>query len=127
MTASTSGGGNTTFSLTASGNFAGQNFSATATDQTTGDTSEFSLAVIATNGPAPPSFIAPFTLTSTGFTAKLSLTIGQNYRVQATTNLGGNPIAWTDLTNFTASATNFNFLDRSATNLPRRFYRVISP
>ena len=127
VTASTSGGGNTTFSLTASGNFAGQNFSATATDQTTGDTSEFSLAVIATNGPAPPSFIAPFTLTSTGFTAKLSLTIGQNYRVQATTNLGGNPIAWTDLTNFTASATNFNFLDRSATNLPRRFYRVISP
>jgi hypothetical protein len=47
--------------------------------------------------------------------------------VQATTNLGANPSAWTDLTNFTASATNFVFLDRPATNLPRRVYRAVSP
>ena len=127
VTANTGGGGNATFSLTVGGNFAGQNFSATATDQTTGDTSEFSLDVIATNGPAAPMFLAPITMTSTGFTAKISLTLGQNYRVQAATNLGANPIAWTDLTNFTASATNFIFLDRSATNFPRRFYRAVSP
>ena len=85
---------------------------------------------MATNGPVippAPTFIAPITMTSTGFTAKISLTIGQNYRVQAATNLGANPVAWQDLTNFTASATNFIFLDRSATNLPRRFYHVVSP
>ena len=127
VTASTSGSGNAIFSLTAGGNFSGRYFSATATDQTTGDTSEFSADVLATNGPAPPAFIAPFSLTSTGFTAKLSLTVGQSYRVQATTNLAANPGAWIDLTNFVASATNFVFLDRSATNLPLRFYRAVSP
>ena len=123
----TDGSGSAIFSLTASGNFSGQYFSATATDQASGDTSEFSLAVPATNGPAPPTFLTPFSLTSTGFTAKLSLTIGQNYRVQATTNLGANPVAWLDLTNFVASATNFLFLDHSGANLPRRFYRAVSP
>jgi hypothetical protein len=53
--------------------------------------------------------------------------LGQNYRVQATTNLGAAPVVWVDLTNFTASATNHAFLDRAATNFPRRFYRVVSP
>jgi parallel beta-helix repeat protein len=121
------GSGDSTFALSAAGNFVGQHFSATATDRATGDTSEFSASVLATNGPAPPSFVAPITMTSTGFVATLSLAVGQSYRVQAATNLGANPIGWTDLTNFTASATNFIFLDRSATNLPQRFYRVVSP
>ena len=126
-TATTDGSGNCIFLLNAGGNFAGQIFSATATDQTTGGTSEFSADVVATNGPVPPSFLSPVMLTSTGFIAEVSLTIGQNYRVQATTNLSGNPIPWTDMTNFTASATNFVFLDRSARDFANRFYRVISP
>ena len=123
-------GGNSVFTVNVGANYLGFYFSATATDRTTGDTSEFSADVMATNGPAvpiAPAFTTPITMTSTGFTAKLSLAIGQNYRVQATTNLGAIPIAWLDLTNFTAGATNFIFLDRSATNFPRRFYRAVSP
>lgn len=122
--------GNSVFTVNVNANYLGFFFTATATDKTSGDTSEFSADVMATNGPiapAAPTFIAPITMTSTGFTAKLSLTLGQNYRVQATTNLGANPIAWLDLTNFTAGATNFIFLDRAATNFPRRFYRAVSP
>ena len=123
-------GGNSVFTVNVNANYLGFFFSATATDKTSGDTSEFSADVMATNGPiaqAAPTFIAPITMTSTGFVAKISLTIGQNYRVQATTNLAGNPVPWVDLTNFPASATNYIFLDRSATNLPRRFYRAVSP
>jgi parallel beta-helix repeat protein len=123
-------GGNSVFTVNVGANYLGFFFSATATDKNSGDTSEFSADVMATNGPVvptAPTFVGPITMTSTGFTAKISLTIGQNYRVQATTNLAANPIAWSDLTNFTASATNFIFLDRSATNFPRRFYRAVSP
>lgn len=123
----TDAGGAAAFAFTAAGNFSGQYITATATDGTTGDTSEFSLALLATNGPVSPTFHSPASLTSSGFTAQITLTLGQNYRVQATTNLGGNPVPWIDLTNFAASATNYRFLDRAATNLPRRFYRVISP
>jgi hypothetical protein len=47
--------------------------------------------------------------------------------VQSTTNLALNPLQWIDLTNFVASATNFIFLDQTATNYPARFYRVVSP
>lgn len=123
----TDASGSANFALAAGGNFSGQYFSATATDQITGDTSEFSVNLLATNGPPPPGFVSPFGLTPTGFVATLSLTIGQSYRVQATTNLGATPVMWTDLTNFTAPVTNFLFRDRSATNYPLRFYRVVSP
>jgi hypothetical protein len=126
-TLTTDGGGIGSFSFTASGNFAGQSLTATATDLVTGDTSEFSLAVLATNAPAPPEFLTPFTLTSTGFVTTAGVTVGESYRIQATTNLAIVPILWVDLTNFTASATNFLFLDRTATNRPMRFYRVVSP
>jgi hypothetical protein len=34
---------------------------------------------------------------------------------------------WTDLTNFTAINSLFNFTDRTATNYRLRFYRVASP
>ncbi|NOS69186.1 MAG: hypothetical protein HOP33_04570, partial [Verrucomicrobia bacterium] len=126
-TVNTDGSGEAGFALTVSGNFTGQFFTATATDQTTGDTSEFSLGLLATNGPTLPTFTSPTTLTSTGFIAHISLAIGESYRVQATTNLGVLPVPWIDLTNFVAGVTNYSFIDRSATNIPRRFYRVISP
>lgn len=123
----TDGSGAASFALLVSGNFSGQFLTAITTDQLTGNTSEFSPGLLATNGPALPSFAGPALLTSTGFLAQISLTLGQNYRVQATTNLGAAPVVWVDLTNFTASATNHAFLDRAATNFPRRFYRVVSP
>jgi hypothetical protein len=127
VTITTGSDSNAVFSLTTSGSFAGQYFSTTATDQTTGDTSEFSLDVVASNGPVPPSFVAPFSLTGAGFAANLSLTSGQSYQVQVATNLAANPIAWISLTNFVAGSTNLSFLDPSATNFHVRFYRVISP
>ena len=49
-----------------------------------------------------------------------------SYRIQTTTNLAA-PIAWTDLTNFTATSSPFSFADHSATNYRVRFYRVVSP
>ena len=55
---------------------------------------------------------------------------GQLYRIQGSSNLmqsATNSAAWLDLTNFTAATTNFFFRDRTATNFPHRFYRMISP
>lgn len=123
----TDGSGNGGFSFTTTGNYAGQFITTIATDATTGDTSEFSLAILATNAPAPPEFLVPFTFTSTGFVATASLTTGESFRIQATTNLALLPISWVDLTSFVASATNYLFVDRAATNRPMRFYRVVSP
>jgi hypothetical protein len=120
-------GGTASFSFVVSSNFAGQYLTATATDAISGDTSEFSPAVLATNSPAPPAFLPPAMLTSTGFVTHISLTVGQSYRIEATTNLAANPIQWVNLTNFIAPGTNFIFLDRAATNRPMRFYRVVSP
>lgn len=125
LTTDASGSG--AFTLTATGSFPGQHFTATATDLLTGDTSEFSRALLATNAPPPPVFAGPCLLTSTGFVTRLLLNPGQSYRVQATTNLARQPILWADLTNFTASASNQLFRDRDATNQPLRFYRTVSP
>jgi hypothetical protein len=122
----TSVSGNATFSLTASGNLSGQYFSAVATDQSSGDTSEFSADVVATNGPSAPEFVGPYGMTATGFTAAISLTLGQSYHIQAATNLTA-PITWTNLTNFTAAGSLYQFIDPSATNYRARFYRVVSP
>lgn len=129
VSVTTDGSGNTTFAYTNSGgNFTGQYITATATIAT-GDTSEFSAAVLATNR---PSAFATFTNTvafsrTNGLTTVLNLATNYTYRIQAATNLGANPIAWVDLTNFTATNAIFNFTDHSATNTPQRFYRVISP
>lgn len=127
VTVGTDSDGNAAFSITASGSYAGQYFSATATDEVTGDTSEFSFDVMATNGPSPLSFVGPFVLTGAGFAANIAVTVGQGYHVQTTTNLATKPIVWTNVTNFVAAGTNYNFLDASATNGRERFYRVTSP
>ena len=66
-------------------------------------------------------------LSSTGFSFALNLATNFSYRIQAATNLAQQPVAWIDLTNFTAGNSVFNFNDTSATNYPVRFYRVISP
>jgi hypothetical protein len=121
----TDGTGNGQFTLSASGNYAGQYFSATATSSD-GDTSEFDADALAVNGPGPPEFSGPFSLTSAGFNTTIALSVGQNYTIQATTNLA-NSADWVSLTNFTATNASVQFTDHSATNLRARFYRALSP
>jgi hypothetical protein len=86
----TDGGGNGSFALTASGNLAGQYFTVTATDAATGDTSEFSADVVATNAPAP-QFTGPNTAGSNGFTFSLTLQLNQSYHIQAPPTSGPIP------------------------------------
>jgi hypothetical protein len=50
---------------------------------------------------------------------------GQNYRLQATTDLV--PPLWLDLTTLTPVTGATSWVDTVATNLPRRFYRVVAP
>jgi hypothetical protein len=128
VSATTDGSGNATFALTNnSGNFAGQYFSTTATDAS-GNTSEFSADVLATNVPAAAAqFGPPFVGRTNGFIFNLTLVTNFSYRIQATTNLATNPIPWVNLTNFTATASSLTFTDRTATNFRTRFYRVVSP
>ncbi len=125
----TDGSGNGSFTLTANGNLAGQSFSVTATDEITGDTSEFSQDVTATNGPVPLLFTGPYTRNSSGFTFSLALHTNQNYTIQTATNLAANPVAWTTLSNFTATNSLMQFTDHSATNpaIRQRFYRAVTP
>ena len=128
VSVTTDGSGNATFALTNNGgNYAGQYFSATATSSG-GDTSEFGADVVATNKPAPSAlFSGPFIASANGFSFTLTLQTNFSYRIQATTNLGTNPIPWVNLTNFTATNSSLIFTDRTATNYRARFYRAISP
>ncbi len=128
VSVTTDGSGNANFSLTnTGGNFSGQYFTATATS-IGGDTSEFSLAVLATNAPvAMVSLTGPFQLSSSGFAFTLALQTNFNYRIQTATNLAVNPIPWVDLTNFSAINPSLVFTDHFATNYRVRFYRVVSP
>ena len=122
----TDGSGNVGFALTnTAGNYARQYLSATATSPN-GDTSEFSLSVLVTNLSAPlAQFTGPYQSRTNGFAFGLTLQTNFNYRIQAATNLV-TPV-WTDLTNFFATNSPFNFIDRSATNYHVRFYRIVSP
>ena len=124
----TDGSGNASFALTnSSSNYAGQYFSATVT-AATGDTSEFSADVLATNAPAPSAqFGAPFVWRTNGFIFNLTFATNFSYHIQATTNLAAHPIPWVNLTNFTAASSALTFTDRTATNFRTRFYRVVSP
>ena len=128
VSVNTDGSGNATFALTNNtANYAGQSFAATATS-TGGNTSEFGADVLATNQPAPSAvFSGPFLARPDGFIFTLTLQTNFSYRIQATTNLGTNPIPWIDLTNIAPTNSSLTFTDRIATNYPARFYRVISP
>ena len=127
VSVTTDGSGNAGFAYTNNaGNYAGQYLTATATSAG-GDTSEFSVAVPATNAPAPSvQFTGPLQSRTNGFAFSLTLQTNFGYRIQAATNLVS-PIVWTDLTNFTATNSSLVFTDRTATNYRLRFYRVVSP
>jgi len=127
-TVTTDGSGHANFALTnASGNYSGQYFTATATSAG-GDTSQFSAAVPAVNVPVPAArFVGPFLVLPNGLALTLNVQTNFGYRLQAATNLAPAPVAWTDLTNFTAVSPVFQFTDSAATNVSRRFYRVVSP
>jgi len=125
VTVTTDGSGNAGFALTNNaGNYAGQYITATATSAG-GDTSEFSHAVPATNTPSA-QFTGPFQSRTNGFAFSLTLQTNFGYHIQAATNLVA-PVAWLNLTNFTATNSSLVFTDHLATNYPRRFYRVVSP
>jgi hypothetical protein len=128
VSVTTDGSGNANFSLTnTAGNYSGQYFTATAT-AASGDTSEFSPGVIASNAPAPSvQIVAPFTWRTNGFIFNLSFATNFSYHIQTTTNLGTSPVSWIDLTNFTPASASLLFTDRTATNFRVRFYRVVSP
>jgi hypothetical protein len=127
VSATTDGSGNAAFALTNNAaNYAGQYFTATATSAV-GNTSEFSADLLATNMPLPSAqFTGPYQSSAVGFAFSLTLQTNFSYRIQAATNLAP-PVAWTDLTNFTATHSPFSFADTSATNFRVRFYRVVSP
>jgi parallel beta-helix repeat protein len=124
----TDGSGNASFTYTnLAGNYAGQYITATATDAS-GNTSEFNLAVLATNLPvASAQFIGPYQWRTNGFAFSLNLETNFSYRIQATTNLSTNPIPWVDLTNFMPANSPITFTDHTATNFRTRFYRAVSP
>ncbi len=128
-TLTTAGSGNGSFTLTSDSSYTGQYFSVTATDMTTGDTSEFSSDVAATNGPVPLLFTGPYVFNSNGFSFTLAVNSNQNYTVQTATNLATNPVAWVTLSNFVATNALMQFTDRSATNhnIRQRFYRAVTP
>ena len=121
----TDASGNGSFTFLTTSNLVGGNFSATATDATTGDTSEFSTDAVSTSG--PPEFVGGLTKGTDGFSFSLLLQTNVGYHIQATTNLGAHPIIWSNLTSFVASASPFQFTDHAATNIPVRFYRAVSP
>ena len=84
----------------------------------------YSLALVGTALPNAAFIISsPAWSRTNGFTHGASFQIGTAYRVQASTNF----VNWSDLTNFTATATTAQIRDAAATNMVRRFYRVVSP
>jgi hypothetical protein len=124
----TDGSGNASFAYTnTSGNYAGQAITATATSAS-GDTSQFSAAVTASNVATPSAqFGTAMSWQASGFVFNLTFTTNFTYHIQATTNLSGSPIPWVNLTNFTATSSSLTFTDRAAASFRTRFYRVTSP
>jgi hypothetical protein len=118
--------GDASFSIPMSMRLTGQYLTATATDATTGDTSEFCLDLKATNsaGPGPGGTTVLSYSPANGFGFNIALTTNEYYTVQFTTNLAS---AWTDLTNFVATNSSARILDPAATNARERFYRVVTP
>jgi hypothetical protein len=72
---------------------------------------------------ARPTFAAASWNRTNGFDHVINIQSGFSYRMQVSTNF----LVWTDLTNFTAVGSSIQIRDATATNMTRRFYRVVSP
>ena len=112
------------FTFQISGNYSNQYFTATATDPTTGDTSEFSEGKgglrITSIQPAGTNVLVSFTTVT-----------GSTYRLDQTTNLSANPISWTTVPGATSVPGNggtVTVTNLGAAPLPMRYYRArLSP
>jgi hypothetical protein len=80
------------------------------------------LPVVPANSPPPRMSNLNFTPNS-GAQFQISVNAGNSYQFQASTNL----LDWVTLTSFVPFSNSINFYDPQATNLPARFYRVVSP
>jgi parallel beta-helix repeat protein len=127
-TAQTGAGGSGSFSMPLAARLTGQYFTATATDTATGNTSEFSLDIEATNaaGTGPGELAGLQYSGNHGFSFNITLATNQNYTIQVSTNLSISPV-WMDLTDFFATNPSAQILDRAATNSRARFYRAVTP
>jgi parallel beta-helix repeat protein len=124
--AQTDAAGSGSFSMPLAARLAGQYFAATATDSATGDTSEFSLDLQATNAAgAGPGEFTGLHYSSNGFSFDITLATNQNYTIQVSTNLATS--VWMDLTDFFATNPSVQILDKAATNSRARFYRALTP
>jgi uncharacterized repeat protein (TIGR03803 family) len=73
---------------------------------------------------SPPPLLSQLNLVpSGGVQFQISVNAGNSYQFQASTNL----LDWVTLASFVPFSNSFNFYDPQATNLPTRFYRVVSP
>ncbi|MDB6065317.1 MAG: hypothetical protein JWR26_1525 [Pedosphaera sp.] len=79
--------------------------------------------VTVTNPPPKALFASAGRSGNNGMALNLSLAIGNNYRLQCSTNLSD----WSTLYALHATGTNLVWLDPGSTNFNRRFYRVASP
>ena len=108
------------FTFQISGNYSNQYFTATATDPTTGDTSEFSegkggLRITAIQR-AGANVLVSFTTAS-----------GSSYRLDQTTNLSASPISWTTVPGAASVSGNggtVTVTNLGAAPLPMRYYRA---
>jgi len=83
-----------------------------------------SITVVATNLPTfKLSFAVANPLSSGGLSFSLQVASGVTGHVLVSSNL----TSWDTLTSFTGNGSTLNFLDTSATNFSRRFYRAVIP
>jgi hypothetical protein len=69
-----------------------------------------------------PINVGPYTLNASGFSFTMIFDATNSYRVRGSTNL----TTWVEVTNFPNGGVR-HFLDPSATNFNRRFYRAVAP
>jgi len=121
--ATTDSGGNTSFSFSVSGNFSNQLFTATATDTTTGDTSEFSLAVPTLEGVLR---ITAVRRAGADLTIRFTTSATANYRLERASTLGS-AAAWTTVPgaeSVPGTGGAVTVTDTGAASQPAYFYRV---
>jgi titin len=121
--ATTDGGGNASFSLAVSGNFSNQLFTATATDTTTGDTSEFSPAVPTLEGVLR---ITAVRRAGADLTIRFTTSATANYRLERASTLGP-ATTWTTVPgaeSVPGTGGAVTVTDTGAASQPAYFYRV---